>query len=80
MLGAGEAHVLAEDLEERLVDRDAQAGPLAVDVEGQEDELDVALQLFSHALSSITFRALAHSHRSGTAACARVLVGGGSSG
>src|ERR1700674_1915803 len=79
MLRARELHVLAQHLEERLVYCKVQLGALAVDIECDDLALHVARHLVLH-WASIVFTALAHSHRSGATACARLEAGLGSSG
>ena len=80
MLGAGEAHVLAQNLEQRLVHGHQHLRALAVDVERQRHAFDGALELVFHYRPSITLNAVAHSQRSAATEFARVEAGGGSSG
>src|SRR4030088_3019109 len=80
MLGAGQLHVLAQDLEQRLMNGQQELGALAVDVERHDLALHVAKHLLLHLWWSIAFNAEAHSHRSGTTAWARLEAGFGSSG
>src|SRR5260370_21240102 len=80
MLGARELHVLAQNLEERLVHRQQQLAPLAVDIQRTDVPIDRALYLVSQLESSIVRRAWAQAHRSGAIACARLDAGTGSSG
>src|SRR6266851_7282422 len=80
VFGAGELHVLSQHLKKRLVHGEQHLRTLAVHVEGQNHPLDVAKHLVLHPSWSIAFRARAHSHRSGTTACARLEAGLGSSG
>src|SRR5579864_256547 len=80
VLGARELHVLAQHLEQRLVNGKQELGLFAVHVESQHDPLDVACHLLLHWLSSISFNAPAHAQRSGATASARLATGGGSSG
>src|SRR5215472_1007016 len=80
VLGPGEPHVLAQDLEQRLVRRHEQVAALAVDIEREHDPLDIAEDLVLHSDPSISLSALTHFHRSGATASARLWAGAGSSG
>src|SRR5487761_827470 len=75
MFRAGELHVLAQHLAERLVHWQQQLRALAVDFECHHHPLDFAKQLLLHASWSIAFKTRAHSPRSGTTACARLEAG-----
>ena len=75
---------LPERLEEALAVRShplahgqQELGSLPIDVERHDLALDVAKHLLLHLWWSIAFKAVAHSHRSGTTAWARLEAGFG---
>src|SRR5258708_2933649 len=68
MFRAGELHVFAQDLEERLVHRQKQLASLAIYVQRNDAPIDRALYLVLQLASSIVRKAWAQVHRSGATA------------
>src|ERR1700730_1942723 len=80
MLCPVELHVFTQDLEQGLVHREQQLCALTIYIERDDMAVDGPLYLVPQDAPSIVRRTLAHAHRSGATASARLDVGTGSSG